>query len=50
MPIYGEASAEGASNIFGKEKSIKSPILKKKYKKVREQKKKYKKKYKSIKT
>ena len=29
-PIYGEASAEGASKIFGKEKSIKSPILKKK--------------------
>ena len=29
-PNYGEASAEGARKIFGKEKSIKSPILKKK--------------------
>ena len=29
-PIYGEASVEGASEIFGKEKKFKSPIFEKK--------------------
>ena len=48
-PIYGEASAEGASKNFGKEKKYKIADFEKKSIKKYESKKKYKKKYKSIK-